>query len=220
MIERLAPRLLLLALAAALLSGCAGGVFKRAAPPGEATTPKPPEVEPAEPAGTAPEPAEEPEPPVPAPVPEPEPLPESEAPDGGPLPAPPAAQLPSPATPGGQAAGYLVGEGRKALGEERTSEAVVLLEQALRVDPNRAETYVLLAEAYRRQGRARQGANLVARAELLAGGEQGLTLEGLLVKGDCLRDAGQRDEARAVYVRAAARAPANPEVKKRLSSSP
>ena len=46
------------------------------------------------------------------------------------------------------------------------------------------------------------------------------TLEGLLVKGDCLRDSGDRDEARAVYVRAAARAPANPEVKKRLSSAP
>jgi tetratricopeptide (TPR) repeat protein len=217
-IQRLALRILLLALAAALLGGCSGGLFRRSAPASEPTTPRPPEVSPAEPAEEEPPQALEPEPELPPPA--SEPLPEPEPPEAEPLPEPPAEQLPPPSTPGGEAAGHLVGEGRKALGENRTSEAVVLLEQALRVDPNRAETYVLLAEAYRRQGRPRQGVNLVSRAELLAGGEQGLSLEGLLVKGDCLRDAGQGDEARAVYVRAAGRAPANPEVKKRLSAGP
>jgi tetratricopeptide (TPR) repeat protein len=201
-----------------LMSGCAGGLFKRSTPPGEAPTPRPPEVAPAE--AEEPEALEaEAEAPEPA-APEPEPVPAPPPPEAEPLPEALPESLPPPPTPGGQAAGHLTGEGRKALAEGRTSEAVVLLEQALRVDPNRSETYVLLAEAYRRQGHARQGVGLVARAELLAGGEEGLTLEGLLVKGDCLRDSGDKEAARAVYVRAAGRAPTHPEVKKRLSAAP
>lgn len=214
--------LVLLLLLAGLTSGCAGNLFVRSSPP--AVDPPHPSVLPPE---ELPGPGDGTSSPEQESAPEPEPSetdlfppPEPEGVAVPPFPPVEDAMGPEIPTPGGRAAVALTDQGERALREGRTDEAVVLLERSLAVDPNRSGTYLLLAEAYRQQGLAHQAVGLVHRAELLSGGEDGLTLDGLLIKGDCLLAAGQPREARAVFRRARRRAPGDPEVARRLASLP
>jgi tetratricopeptide (TPR) repeat protein len=109
-----------------------------------------------------------------------------------------------------------VREGLKYLQAGNVERATRQFERAVQLAPADPFVYIPLARAHGAARRFAEAHKVLAKAEIHSHGERKIVYEIELTRGDLLRDEGNREAARAAYVRAAGLRFFNREARERL----
>jgi tetratricopeptide (TPR) repeat protein len=116
------------------------------------------------------------------------------------------------------AARAVVRDGARSLEAGEVERAIRQFERALRLHPDDPEAYLYLSRAHGIAGRFKEAHRVLAKAEIHAHDSRKLRYTIELQRGDLHRDAGERQQAREAYERAAGLRIFNREARRRLKA--